>query len=197
MDNFEQIVKTLGFSLKDGSSDLVYIKQYKKCNNYQISIFRNEKDFKKSKIDYGPDIRYGRATTQNMHQDESFVVLECIDRLLENGYSPKEIVLEKDYPSGRKEKGQFLDILITKEGLPFYMIECKTYAAEYDKELRNLQADGGQLFTYYTNDRAVKALCLYSSTIDNNKVISQFKIVDTSELDGSDKKDLYKNWDKN
>lgn len=199
MFDFQFALKTLGFSLKDGASGLIYIKQYTNCNNYEITVDVNEEDYKKSKIDFGKDIddNAGRATTQNMHQRETFVVLECVDRLLSNGYSPKEIVLEKDYPSGRKEKGQFLDILVTKEGLPFYMIECKTYGDEYNKELRNLKDDGGQLLTYYTNDRAVKAICLYSSTVKDEKIESEYKIIDTSEFNGSDKKDLYNSWDKN
>ena len=199
MFDFQFALKTLGFSLKDGASGLIYIKQYTNCNNYEITVDVNEEDYKKSKIDFGKDIddNAGRATTQNMHQRETFVVLECVDRLLSNGYSPKEIVLEKDYPSGRKEKGQFLDILVTKEGLPFYMIECKTYGDEYNKELRNLKDDGGQLLTYYTNDRAVKAICLYSSTVKDEKIEAEYKIIDTSEFNGSDKKDLYNSWDKN
>ena len=199
MFDFQFALKTLGFSLKDGASGLIYIKQYTNCNNYEITVDVNEEDYKKSKIDFGKDIddNVGRATTQNMHQRETFVVLECVDRLLSNGYSPKEIVLEKDYPSGRKEKGQFLDILVTKEGLPFYMIECKTYGDKYNKELRNLKDDGGQLLTYYTNDRAVKAICLYSSTVKDEKIEAEYKIIDTSEFNGSDKKDLYNSWDKN
>lgn len=197
MFDFQEAIKVLGFCLKDGTSGLIYSKQYANCNNYEIIVDVNEEDYKKSEIDFGKDIKYGRATTQDMHQKETFVVLECVDRLLNNGYSPKEIVLEKDYPSGRKEKGQFLDILVTKEGLPFYMIECKTYGDEYNKELRNLNNDGGQLLTYYTNDRAVKAICLYSSTLRNGRIDSEYKIIDTSEFNGSDKKDLYNSWDKN
>lgn len=197
MFNFQKAIKVLGFSLKDGTSGLIYTKQYANCNNYEITVNVDEEDYKKSEINFGKDIKYGRATTQDMHQKETFVVLECVDRLLNNGYSPKEIVLEKDYPSGRKEKGQFLDILVTKEGLPFYMIECKTYGDEYNKELRNLNNDGGQLLTYYTNDRAVKAICLYSSALIDGKITPEYKIIDTSEFNGSDKKDLYNSWDKN
>ena len=197
MFNFQEAIKVLGFCLKDGTSGLIYSKQYTNCNNYEITVDVNEEDYKKSEINFGKDIKYGRATTQDMHQKETFVVLECVDRLLNNGYSPKEIVLEKDYPSGRKEKGQFLDILVTKEGLPFYMIECKTYGDEYNKELRNLNNDGGQLLTYYTNDRAVKAICLYSSALIDGKITPEYKIIDTSEFNGSDKKDLYNSWDKN
>ena len=198
MFDFQEAIKVLGFCLKDGTSGLIYSKKYANCNNYEITVDVDEEDYKKSKINFGKDITYGRATTQDMHQKETFVVLECVDRLLSNGYSPKEIVLEKDYPSGRKEKGQFLDILVTKEGLPFYMIECKTYGDEYNKELRNLNNDGGQLLTYYTNDRAVKAICLYSSTLKKDgEIDSEYKIIDTSEFNGSDKKDLYNSWDKN
>ena len=196
MDNIKNFLKAIGFTLKDGESDLIYSKTYANFNNYEITLKLNEDDIAKSTIDYGDDIKYGRATTQNLHQKETFVVLECIDRLITKGYSPKEIIIEKDYPSGGKEKGQYLDILITKEGLPFYMIECKQYGNAYEEEYKKLNDNGGQLFTYFTNDRAVKAICLYSSRLFNGKIESNYCIIDTSDFEGSDKKDIFNKWNK-
>lgn len=197
MDNIKNFLKAIGFMLKDGESDLIYSKTYANFNNYEITVELNEEDVSKSIIKYGDDIKYGRATTQNLHQKETFVVLECINRLITVGYSPKEIIIEKDYPSGGKEKGQYLDILITKDGRPYYMIECKKYGESYNDEYKKLNNNGGgQLFTYYTNDREVKAICLYSSTLINGKILPKYKIVDTSEFNGSNKEDIYNKWDK-
>ena len=36
-------------------------------------------------------------TTQNFSQAENWVVLECVDRLLEKGYKPQNIILEKTF----------------------------------------------------------------------------------------------------
>lgn len=193
LQDVKSLLINIGFMLQDGASSPIYEKVYNNLNNYKITVDLDNKDYTKSKIDYGHDIKYGRTSTQNLHQKETFVILECVNRLLENGYSPKEIILEKDYPSGRKRKGQYLDILITKEGLPYFMIECKTWGNEYDSELKNMRTDGGQLLTYYTNDRDVKALCLYTSTFNKSP---KYTIIDTSDFDGSGKEDLYKNWDK-
>ena len=196
MDNVKNFLKAIGFTLKDGESELIYSKTYENFNNYEISLKLNEDDVTKSIINYGKDIKYGRTTTQNLHQKETFVVLECIDRLITKGYSPKEIIIEKDYPSGGKDKGQYLDILITKEGLPFYMVECKRYGDAYDDEFQKLNNNGGQLFTYFTNDRAVKAICLYSSRLFDGKIEPHYCIIDTSDFEGSDRSDIFNKWNK-
>lgn len=93
------------------------------------------------------------------------VVLECVDRLLEKGYPPKSISLEHKYPLGHVFKGK-LDILVfDNDNSPFIMIECKTWGTEYKKELKKMVKDGGQLFSYYVQDKATKYLCLYASSI--------------------------------
>ena len=48
MFDFQFALKTLGFSLKDGASGLIYIKQYTNCNNYEITVDVNEEDYKKA-----------------------------------------------------------------------------------------------------------------------------------------------------
>jgi type I restriction enzyme M protein len=94
------------------------------------------------------------------------VVLECVDRLLEKGYHPEDITLEKVYPSGHGHSGR-LDILVEKEEKAFLMIECKTRGKEFEKELKNTQKDGGQLFTYFQNDTKSDYLMLYTSRFNN------------------------------
>ena len=200
METLDLIKKRLilmGFSLKDGSTTPIYSKSYKKCNNSEICIELDEENYKNSNIKLPDELKADRKTTQNLSQKETFVVIECLNRLLENGYPPSEITLEKAYPSGHKEKGQFLDILVTKDGRPFYMIECKQWGEAYKTELKNLEENGGgQLFTYYTNDREVKAICLYCSTIIDNRIEPKYKIIDTSEFNGSNRFDIYNQWNR-
>lgn len=175
---------------------LGYIKNgdiyYKDYNGYKIEV---DSEFK---VNYGLKIKKDRATTSNLnHQDETKVVFQCVDKLLELGYKPKSIYLEKSYSSGRTERGQFLDILILDtRNTPFMMIECKT-SDTFNAEIDNMQENGGQLFTYFKNDRGVKYLCLYTSTISDDGELAYFsQIVKTEALSGNNKEELYNSWDK-
>ena len=149
----------------------IYSKKYR--NNYTISI-----NFEKEKIFYidnnfDKNIKLGDGTTSNFENSENFVVLECVDRLLEKGYSPDSITLEKKWEMGRKEKGK-LDILVSKDNVSYLMIECKTWGSEFNKEYKNMldkDKKGGQLFSYYNQDRNAEYLCLYTSRLNDNDMI--------------------------
>lgn len=75
----KSILKAIGFYPKEGKKD-IYQKLY---DNYFINV-----DFSKNKIDYGDSIKVGDLTTSNFENSENFVVLECVDRLIEKGYPP-------------------------------------------------------------------------------------------------------------
>ena len=113
----KDLVKQLGFSPKEKETGI-----YNKAYNNGCII---EIDFDSKIINYGKDIKCDSKTTQNFSQPENFVVLECIDRLLVKGYKPKDITLEKTFPSGHGHSGR-LDIFIKNEKKAFLMIECKT-----------------------------------------------------------------------
>ena len=103
-------------------------------------------DFSEKKLVY-PDAIKGRNRNNGFDKPENFVVFECVDRLLEKGYRPEHIELEKQWNLGHTQKGGRADILVTDEdGSMLFIIECKTWGAEFDKELRNINNDGGQLF---------------------------------------------------
>jgi type I restriction enzyme M protein len=152
-------LQTLNFQPSSGQSNL-WVKNYQ--NNYQIEIKIDETDFAKSTINWGDKIIVKRTTTSNFSQEETLVVLECVDRLLTKGYRPEDILLEDSWKLGHKGKG-FLDICVKKDGQTFLMIECKTWGREYDKELTNLKKDGGQLFSYFQQDKSAQYLVLYTS----------------------------------
>ncbi|MBQ7537239.1 MAG: hypothetical protein IJT14_03920 [Rickettsiales bacterium] len=60
-------------------------------------------DTSKSIIHYqNIGIACDRDTTCDFHQEENKVVLECVNRLLNAGYFPENIMLEKQYQVGRK-----------------------------------------------------------------------------------------------
>ena len=108
-------------------------------------------------------------TTSNFSHPENFVVFECVHRLLQKGYKKEHIELEPRWNLGREAKGGKADILVRdNEQKPYLLIECKTTDSknsEFMKEWRRMQADGGQLFSYFQQERDVKFLCLYTSDL--------------------------------
>ncbi len=190
--NEKKLVQSLGFTPRENSSD-VFIKKYK--NNYYIEI-----DFKNESINYGKKISAGRKTTQNFKDDENWVVLECINRLLEKGYKPEDIVLEQKYTVGHGASGGWLDIIVKKEEKTFLMIECKTWGKEFEKEYKNLQKNGGQLFTYFQNDKNAEFLVLYASEFDEKNQSIQYKneivVIEDAYRETANVKDLFERWSK-
>ena len=201
IDYIKKLIVELGFVPQDGKSD-VFVKYYANHSNYPIFV-----DFNEQKINYAPKniqkkkcIRLGDLTTSNFEKHENFVVLECVDRLLTKGYRPERIELEKKYPLGRNLKGK-LDVLVYGENSdsPFLMIECKTWGNEFEKESAKTLKDGGQIFSYYQQDRAAKFLCLYASRLDKKKIeyCNNIALVNDSWNDLSSAKDIHEYWNKN
>lgn len=108
-------------------------------------------------------------TTSNFSHPENFVVFECVHRLLQKGYKKEHIELEPRWNLGREAKGGKADILVRdNEQKPYLLIECKTTDSknsEFMKEWRRMQTDGGQLFSYFWQEKSVKFLCLYTSDL--------------------------------
>jgi type I restriction enzyme M protein len=192
-DTIIKLLKTLGFKLKDGANR-VYSKKYLNYNSYTIEI-----DFEKESINYGNKIKVGDRTTSNFKANENFVVLECVNRLLEIGYKPESIILEKIYRSGHGTSGK-LDILVMKDSQAFLMIECKTWGFEFEKELNKIQKNGGQLFTYFQQDRATEYLTLYTSNFDpkTDEIFYKNCIIkiESHYRDTSNIEDLFDRWNK-
>lgn len=123
-----------------------------------------------------------RKTTCNFSDPENFVVLECITRLMDKGYRPEHIELEREWTLGHEKKSGFADILVKDEdGKTLFIIECKTDGAEYKKEYNNTLADGGQVFSYWQQERSCKWLALYASNFDGKKVSYTTDSVDCSD----------------
>lgn len=187
MNEHTKILELLGFSLQNGANDVYH----RTINGYVISC-----DLANNKINYGTSIICHRKTTSNFSQSENLVILECIIRLLEKGYHPKNIELEKSWNLGHKGKG-FLDILVKdQQDNTLFMIECKTWGDEFNKEKNKTFKDGGQLLSYFRQDKRAKALCLYASTIKNNKIHFTNEIIDTNELHGENEIEIFDSWRK-
>ena len=147
----------LGF---EGEEDL----RGKLYGEYRVAI-----DVAKGKIDYGDKIALGDKTTSDFSQAENLVVLECVDRLLTKGYAPESLTLEERWQLGRGASGGKADIVVRdRDGKTLLIIECKTWGAEYDKAIKKMESDGGQLFSYLQQDKNAEYLCLYASRFDCN-----------------------------
>lgn len=170
-------------------------------SNYIIRV-----NFNTSKIEYRENdvseedgIKCGDLTTSNFENSENFVVLECINRLLEKGYAPKNLYLEYKFPLGRNEKGK-LDILVfDNDGKAYLMIECKTWGTEFSKETKKMLKNGGQLFSYYVQDKATKYLCLYTSRYNQNEIEYKNNIIKVDEewAELTNQKEIHDHWNKN
>ncbi len=190
--DIKQYIAALGFIPKNGMSG-VYHKIYASHDNYAITI-----DFNKESIDYGEQIAAESKTTQNFSQAENFVVLECVDRLLQKGYKPQNIILEKTWPSGHGTSGR-LDICVNREdGVPYMLIECKTYGKEYKKESTKIHKDGGQLFTYFQlSGGKPDVIMLYASELKGGKFVYENEIIKIEDdYRNGDVKDIYEKWNK-
>lgn len=199
-ENIRKLIKLMGFSLLNGSVE-VWQKKY----NEEFSININ---FDEELIDYEnngniPKICVSSKTTSNFSQQENFVVLECINRLLEKGYKPECIELEHSWPSGHGTSGR-LDIMVKKDNKSYLMIECKTYGKEYEKEKTNMltaNKDGeskGQLFSYCWEEKSTEYLCLYSSCLKGDRIVFENSIIQVEDewKNLSNKKELFDYWNK-
>lgn len=138
-------------------------------------------DFNNEKIIYPTDkgLIVNERQTTNFSDNENFVVFECIHRLLEKGYKPSHIEIEKRWTLGHLQKSGRADICVMNAtgNDMLFIIECKTYGEEFDKELKNLKNDGGQLFSYYQQEKSTKWLMLYASDYINGAVEHQIKTI--------------------
>lgn len=186
MKNFAQAI---GFQPKE-NTDGIFIKKYQ--NDYCIEI-----DFKNHIFDFGGKIKIGEKHTQNITKPEDWVVLECVNRLLEKSYKPENIILEKVYPAGHGFSGR-LDICVTRDdGSEYLLIECKTYGKEFDKAFARLNKDGGQLFTYFKFSNKADVIMLYASQLKGNEIIYRNEIVKIEDdYRNGDVKDFYDKWNK-
>lgn len=185
MAELKERLKIIGFIPQNGEDD-IYIKKY---GDYLIKVNYDEKNPEKSVIDYGTKILCNRKTTCNFHQEETFVVLECVNRLLEKGYKPENIELEKSWGMGHTEG--YLDILVKDENnKSFAMIECKTWGKEYDKYVKETfthknkskENDGGQVFSYLQQEpKTTKAVCYYTSHVLGKSIEYKNAIIHNKE----------------
>lgn len=163
--NFKTLLETLSFNANTENSIFTKI-----INGYELKV-----DFTDEKLIYPEGLVVNELQTSNFFAPENFVVFECVHRLLEKGYPAERIELEKRWSLGHSQKSGRADISVFKEDENgnislFMIIECKTAGAEYNKAINILKEDGGQLFSYWQQDRGGECLALYASDFENGEI---------------------------
>lgn len=140
-------------------------------------------DFDSKKLIYPAEVETNDNTTTNFSHDENFVVFECVNRLMEKGYLPKDVELEPKWRLGHESKSSGKpDILIRdKSGSNLIIIECKTAGGKYRKEKKNTETDGGQLFSYWQQDSGIKWLALYASDWNGKEITHQSEVINCTD----------------
>lgn len=161
-------------------------------DNISLSV-----DFIRKKFFYPENIKIYRDSIKNFSQNENFVVFECVHRLLQKGYLPDDIEIEKSWKIGHDDKSGRADICVSFNKKTLFIIECKTFGAEFKKEFKNLIQDGGQLFSYRQQEISCQWLVLYASDFANDEIIFESKSVSCHEeiyKNASTVKDFFQIW---
>ena len=182
-ENFRSLLQSIGFELEQNSVSTIYSKTFEKSGAI-LSV-----DFSNKRLIYPNGLTAERETTKNFHQPENFVVFECVAALLDRGYYPEQIILEKGMPGGHGDTGGFCDIIVKdNDDNEYLLIECKTTEQtendEFSKAWKLMLLNGGQLFNYYNSYRKAHNICLYTSDWVDNKCKRTYHVI--SMLDNKD-----------
>lgn len=161
-DNFIQALEALEFQRVDNT--LVWSKCFGSLDCIMEANLHENKPVYPVQIDSDSD------TTKNFTQPESYVVFICVAMLLDKGYRPEHIFLEKTWLLGHSSKSGRADITVYDENGTnvLFIIECKRAGKDYNDARRLLfeGKDDRQLFSYLAQARSSKWLQLFAADID-------------------------------
>ena len=161
VDNFKAALEWMGFTGK-GS---IYEK------TYPAFPCTMRVDFDKQMLFYPSNMK-GKEYNNRFDKAENFVVFECVNRLLDKGYRPEHIELEKPWRLGHDAKGGRADICVTDgSGAMLLIIECKTWGRAFKNAVDDTKHDGAQLFSYWQQEPACQWLVLYASDCQDGGIV--------------------------
>ncbi len=179
-----------------------------KFNNWEIDneiLFFNFKDFnrivsvncKTQKWEIKGYGNYDNARCFDLTTGENWSVLMLFLSLIEKGYFPSEIYLEKSFRLGHNPNSGNIDLMIQKNDIPIYFFEVKT-RSEIDKYINlNNPTFTKQLFSYIFQQKTVKVGSYYSFDFDENKHIFYNIKIDKGLKNSFSLDDMYEIWNKN
>ncbi|AUS06842.1 HsdM family class I SAM-dependent methyltransferase [Pseudotamlana carrageenivorans] len=199
--NFKEVLENLEFTSKGE----IYTKKFESFDCL-LKI-----DFKKKVIVYPENkgLKINERQTCNLSSNENFVVLECVNRLLEQGYNPAHIELEPKWKVGHGASGGRADVLVRdNKGKSLLIIECKNAGTEFTKHWNETLENGSQLFGYAQQEKDASFLCLYASDFIDKKVKANYRLITLldnkqylednpkfeSFVDAKIREDLYRVW---
>ena len=209
-ENFIKVLELRGFNKSQQPN--IWSKTYGDLN-CTISA-----DLAKNVPIYPEQIKSDSDTTRNFKEAESYVVFVCVDMLLEKGYRPEHIYLERTWTLGHTQKSGRADITVFDENgdKVLLIIECKRAGKEYLKARKDLfeNEEGKQLFSYQQQARACKWLQLFAVEYDAdyNRIVLSEEIVKSHDdknvetlakndntillyRDASEAPDIFRVWD--
>lgn len=178
-ENFKQVLEQLGFyKIIDEEEKYQNVYGENADSSFHLSV-----DFEQEKFLYPEEINADRVTTLDFHQNESFVVFECLHRLFSVGYRPENIWLE-----GKNYQGHdlgWIDILVKDNtGTEYLIIECKTSDSsknakndEFTKHWKKTLNNGDQLFRYFNTYSKAQYLCLYTADYIDEKIVDTYHLI--------------------
>jgi type I restriction enzyme M protein len=165
-DSFKKLLSRLGFS------------ESKNVLTKMFQDFELKADFNKEELIYPPELTINEKQTCNFSSNENFVVFECVHRLLEKGYKPKHIELEPKWKLGHGASGGRADIWVKEnDGHSLLIIECKTAGKEFENAWKDTLDNGGQLFSYFQQEKSTKFLALYTSDFIDSAIKYEYKLI--------------------
>lgn len=170
--SFPELLVSLGFS-KQGSS---FVKEFPHFHCLM------KVDMSAEKLIY-PEAILGRDRNTGFDQKENFVVFECVHRLLDKGYRPETIELEKVWTLGHEQKSGRADIIVytPERDSVLFILECKTAGAEFAKAVKQTQDDGGQVFSYWQQERTAKWLGIYACDFKDGALSYECPVINCSD----------------
>ncbi len=180
-DNIKELLLNLNFkqiAVQEEMFSNVFLKEFPETNAYlKVDLDNGELIYPEDK-----GLKINIRTTCNFSQNENFVVFECVHRLFCQGYRSEHIELEPMWKLGHEAKSGRADILVKDQtNKPLLIVECKTPGKEFEKEWENMKENGGQLFSYFTQEKSTRFICLYASDFVNNDVSFQNFIITTTD----------------
>lgn len=209
-NNFKEVLRLLGFT--PTQQPYIWSKTY---GDLDCTL---SADLAKNVPEYPTKILSDSDTTRSFKELESYVVFVCVAMLLDKGYRPEHIYLERTWTLGHTQKSGRADITVFDESgeKALLIIECKRAGKAYLQARKDLfeNAEGKQLFSYQAQARACRWLQLFAADYDadTDKIVISEEIVkshddknvetlalkDNSILlyrDASEAPDIFRVWD--
>ncbi len=127
----------------------IYIKKYHGFYNVKI-------DMANDIIDYGNIIQLCNDSLAKFSQ-KNFVILECVNRLLEKGYHPNSLIIGKNDSYDIAVKDNLGRISIA--------INCTTWEDDYENEVTSIKTNAGFVSSFFERNPDMKYLCVYTSRL--------------------------------